>query len=385
MKTAYFDCSSGIAGDMVLGALVDAGLDQTFLNKELKKLEIRDWKLDIKKIKRSQLRGTHLEVKTKPEHHHRHLKDILKIIRKSKLSKDVKQLSSRIFKKLAQAEAKVHGTSIDKVHFHEVGAVDAIIDIVGSCIGLEKLGIQQVFCSPLPTGKGKIKCAHGTLPIPTPATIELLKGVPIYSGGVNGELVTPTGAAIITSIASSFGDIPRLRLEAEGRGAGTRLYPQIPNFLRVYLGQSLVPSEKDAIVQIEANIDDMDPKSYDKVIASLMKAGALDAYTIPVLMKKHRQGVQLVVLCTPDNRHPIVTRVFELTTTFGVRVYLVPREKLARKFKTVKTKYGKAKVKVGQLGQKTVTIAPEYEDYKRLARKHRIPIQKAYKETLRSL
>lgn len=387
MKTAYFDCSSGIAGNMVLGALVDAGLDQTYLKKELRKLQITGYKLQVKKTKRSHLRGTHLEVETKPEPRPRHLKDILKIINKSKLSKDIKQLSSRIFKNLAEAEAKVHGESIDHVHFHEVGAVDAIIDIVGTAIGLEKLGIQKVYSSPIPTGKGKIKCTHGILPIPAPATAELLKKrqVPIYSGGVNGELVTPTGAAIVTTIAQSFGDIPRIRLEAIGQGAGSRIYPTLPNLLMIYIGESLVPSEKDAVVQIEANIDDMDPKGYDKVIAGLMKARALDAYTIPVLMKKQRAGIQLVVLCTPQNRHLIVTRIFDLTPTFGVRVYLVAREKLSRKFKLVKTKYGKARVKVGLLGQEVKTVAPEFEDYKRLAKKHRIPIQKAYQEIIKCL
>ncbi|MFH1347348.1 MAG: nickel pincer cofactor biosynthesis protein LarC [Candidatus Margulisiibacteriota bacterium] len=384
MKIAYFDCSSGIAGNMVLGALIDAGLGTAYLKNELRKLQVTGYKLQVKKTKRNQLRSTHLEVLTKPEHHHRHLKDILKIINKSKLSKEVKKLSSRIFKRLAEAEAKVHGEPIDHVHFHEVGAVDAIIDIVGTAIGLEKLGIQKVYCSPIPTGKGKIKCAHGTLPIPAPATAELLKSrqVPIYGGGVKGELVTPTGAAIVTTIASSFGDIPRIKLEAIGQGAGSRIYPTLPNLLRVYIGESLIPSERDAVVQIEANIDDMDPKGYDKVIAGLMKAGALDAYTIPVLMKKQRQGVQLVVLCTPENRHPIVTRIFDLTTTFGVRVYLVAREKLSRKFKTVKTRYGKARVKVGLLGQEVKTVAPEYEDYKRLAKKHSIPLRRAYQEIL---
>ncbi|MFH1684217.1 MAG: nickel pincer cofactor biosynthesis protein LarC [Candidatus Margulisiibacteriota bacterium] len=383
-KIAYFDCSSGIAGNMVLGALIDAGLDAAYLKNELRKLRVTSYKLQVKNTKRGSVRGTQLEVLTKPKHHHRHLKDILKIINKSKLSKEVKKLSSRIFKRLAEAEAKVHGEPIDHVHFHEVGAVDAIIDIVGTAIGLEKLGIQKVYCSPIPTGKGKIKCAHGTLPIPAPATAELLKKsqVPIYGTDIKGELVTPTGAAIVTTIASGFGDIPRLRLEAIGQGAGSRIYPTLPNLLRVYIGESLVPSERDAVVQIEANIDDMDPKGYDKVIAGLMKAGALDAYTIPVLMKKHRAGVNLVVLCPPHNRHPIVTRIFDLTTTFGVRVYLVAREKLSRKFKTVKTRYGKARVKVGLLGQDVKTVAPEFEDYKRMSKKHHIPIQHAYKEVI---
>jgi uncharacterized protein (TIGR00299 family) protein len=383
MRIAYFDCSSGIAGNMVLGALIDAGLEPSYLQKELKKLEIGNWKLEIKKVKRGFLRGTFVDVKVRKEKP-RHLKDILSIIKKSRLSNKVKALSSKIFKRLAEGEAKVHGLPVNKIHFHEVGAVDAIIDIVGTAIGLEKLGMRRVFCSPIPHGKGKIKHAHGLLPIPAPATVELLRGVPIYGAGAESELVTPTGAAIVTTIASGFMDMPRMELEATGYGAGSRVYPGMTNLLRVYIGESLVPSEIDAVVQIEANIDDMDPKAYNRVIARLMKAGALDAYMIPVLMKKERRGVTLVVLCTPENRHPIVTRIFELTTTFGMRIYLVPREKLTRKFKRVKTKHGKGRIKLGFLGKKLTTIAPEFEEYKRIAKKHAIPIKKAYREILRA-
>lgn len=380
MKTAYFDCSSGIAGNMVLGALIDAGLELSFLKNELKKLGVLHYSLLVTKTKRGLVSGTHLNIKTEREKSPRHLKDILKIINQTKLSRDVKQLSSRIFKRLAEAEAKVHGEPISKIHFHEVGAVDAIIDIVGTAIGLEKLGIEKVYCSPIPTGHGTIKCAHGILPIPAPATVELLTGVPIYSSGIKGELVTPTGAAIITTIASDFIDMPRLKLETTGNGAGSRVYPSLVNFLRVYIGESFILSTRDTIVQIETNIDDLNPKSYGNVISKLMKAGALDAYTIPVTMKKGRQGIALTVLCEPDKRDAIVTRIFNLTTTFGTRIFLVPREKLGRKFKTVKTKYGKIKVKVGSLGQEVMTIAPEYEDYKKIAKKHHLPIQKVYKK-----
>ncbi len=380
MKIAYFDCSSGIAGNMVLGALLDAGLDAAYLKKELKKLEITNWKLEIRSVRRGAVRCTHLEVKTKPQHQNRHLKDILKIINKSKLSKEVKRLSSRIFKRLARAEAKVHGESVNQVHFHEVGAVDAIIDIVGTAIGLKKLGVEKVYCSPLATGKGKIKCAHGTLSIPAPATAELLKDFPVYGSPVKGELVTPTGAAILAALSSGAGDLPRMRLESTGRGAGSRIYTEIPNFLRVHIGESLVPAERDAMVEIETNIDDMPLKHYHKVIASLMKAGALDACVIPILMKKKRKGIKLIVLCLPETREEMIKSVFELTTTFGVRVYLVPREKLARKFIKAKTRYGKAKVKLGFLGGQLKTLAPEYEDYRRIASKHSIPIRKAYQE-----
>jgi uncharacterized protein (TIGR00299 family) protein len=404
MKTAYFDCSSGIAGNMIIGALLDAGLKPSYLKETLGNLRMNfavpqprpkrgnrdvqsqvperllNYRLHITKTKRGNLAGTYFNVDLKGHDHHRGLNDILKIIKKSELSKDVKELSSRIFKRLAQAEAKVHGLPINQVHFHEVGAVDAIIDIVGTCIGLEKLGIEQVFCSPLPFGKGKIRHAHGVLPNPAPTTAELLKGVPIYQENVKGELVTPTGAAIITTIASGFTDLPRIELEATGSGAGSRKFPDLPGFLTVHIGESLVPSARDAVVQIETSIDDMAPKDFNKVIAALMKAGALDAYTIPVTMKKQRTGTQLVVLCSPDIRHPIVTRIFELTPTFGVRTFLVPRETLSRKFKKVRTKYGQARIKIGSLGLRPVTAAPEFEDYKRLAKKHHIPIQKAYKE-----
>jgi uncharacterized protein (TIGR00299 family) protein len=399
MKIAYFDCSSGIAGNMIIGALLDAGLSKEYLLKELLKIlnpklvpcevegsEFRNkYEIIISKTTRGGISGTYFDVKLHGKDKHRSLQDILKIIKKSKLSEDVKELSSRIFKRLAEAEAKVHAIPINKVHFHEVGAIDSIIDIVGTAIGLEKLGIQKVYGSPLPIGTGIIKCAHGTLPVPAPATAQLLKGVTIYSAGVKGELVTPTGAAIITTIASSFGDIPKIKLEASGSGAGSKIYPSLPNMLKVFIGESLVPSERDTIIQIETNIDDMEPKSFDRVIKGMMKVGALDAYTIPVRMKKKREGKNLVILCRPENRELIITRIFELTTTFGVRVYLIPREKLSRRFKTIKTKYGKVKIKVGSLGKEVKTVAPEFEDYKHLAKKHSIPIKKAYRALTYSL
>ncbi|MBN2057833.1 MAG: nickel pincer cofactor biosynthesis protein LarC [Candidatus Saganbacteria bacterium] len=383
MRTAYFDCSSGIAGNMIIGALLDAGLDPAYLKKELNKLRVSHYTLRI--TRKNKLAGTYFDVALKSKEPQRNLKGILKIISASRLSKDVKELSSRIFKRLAQAEAKVHGITVNKVHFHEVGAIDAIVDIVGACIGLEKLGIEQVVCSPIPFGTGRIKHAHGLLPIPAPATAELLKGVPIYQLDVKGELTTPTGAAIITTITDRFGLAPRLELEASGSGQGSKKYPGLPNTFRIHIGEALDLSATDAVVQIEANIDDMAPGSFNQVIKELMKAGALDAYMIQVMMKKQRQALQLVALCRPEDRHLIITRIFELTTTFGVRVFLVPREKLARHFKTVKTKYGQARVKIGSLGSRRVTVAPEFEDYKRLARKHNVPIQQVYKEIKRCL
>lgn len=378
MKIAYFDSPSGISGNMILGALISAGLDKNYLSKELSKLPITHYSLLITRTKKHNIQGTHLDVKIKISSHHRHLKEILSIINKSKLSPTVKRLSSRIFKRLAEAEAKVHGTTINKVHFHEVGAIDAIVDIVGACIGIEKLGLEKISCSPLPNGKGKIVHAHGLLPNPAPAAAELLKGVPTYGVGIKGELVTPTGAAIITTLAESFGDIPRMEVSAIGYGAGTIDLP-IPNLLRIFIGEAEIPTERDAILQIETNIDDMDPKFYSKAIKALMKAGALDAYITPIEMKKRRKAVTFTILTVPEKREEVLNALFTQTTTFGVRIYLVSREKLARKFIKVKTKYGKATVKLGLLGSKLKTIAPEFEDYKRIARKHRIPITKAYR------
>jgi hypothetical protein len=341
MKIACFDCPSGISGNMILGALLDTGLDKDYLNKELLKIlnpksEIRNkFQIRITKIKKHGLSGTHVEVKPKKEKTSRNLKNILAIINKSRLSKQVKFLSSRIFKRLAEAEAKVHGIPVNEVHFHEVGAVDAIIDIVGACIGIEKLGIERIYCSPLPNGRGRIVHAHGLLPNPAPAAAELLKGVPTYSTGIKGELVTPTGAAIITTLADSFGDLPRMKVESIGYGAGTINLP-IPNLLRIFIGEAQIPAERDAVLQIETNIDDMDPKLYDRAIAGIMKAGALDASVQPIRMKKFRDAVKLVVLCRPEDKDKILDAVFTETTTIGVRIYLVQREKLRREIRAGK-------------------------------------------------
>ncbi|MFA5113865.1 MAG: nickel pincer cofactor biosynthesis protein LarC [Candidatus Margulisiibacteriota bacterium] len=337
MKIAYFDCPTGISGNMILGALLDAGLDKTYLLAELQKLQTSNFKLPnkaqiiISKTKKRGLAGTYFNVNFKKNDRPRNLADILKIIKRSKLSAPVKKLSGQIFRRLAQAEAKVHGLPVNKVHFHEVGAVDAIIDIVGACLGLEKLGIEKVYCSPLPAGQGKIAHAHGILPNPAPATAELLKGAPTYSTGLKGELVTPTGAAIITAIAE-FAEMPKLKVENIGYGAGS-LDLSRPNLLRVFIGEALPPTEHDAILQIEANIDDMDPRHYDRAIARLMKAGALDASVQPIRMKKQRAAVKLEVLCLPEKKERLLDAVFTETTTIGTRVYLVKREKLRREIR----------------------------------------------------
>lgn len=350
MRIAYFDAPTGLAGNMILGALLDAGLAPAYLTRELRKLRITNYALRITKTKKHHLAGTYLEVISKNENKNRNLKDILIIIKKSKLSRDVKELSSRIFRRLAEAEAEVHGTTINQVHFHEVGAIDAIVDIVGACIGLEKLGIEKIYCSPLPSGRGRIVHAHGLLPIPAPATAELLKGFPTYGNGIRGELVTPTGAAIITTLADSFGEMPRIELKAIGYGAGTIDLP-IPNLLRVFIGEAQLPSERDVILQIETNIDDMDPKLYDLAIAKIMRAGALDAAVQPIRMKKMREAVKLQVLCQPEDKDKILDAVFTETTTIGVRIFLVKREKLKRVIRQGN--------KISYLGPRIIRIKPE--------------------------
>ncbi|MBN3033648.1 MAG: nickel pincer cofactor biosynthesis protein LarC [Candidatus Saganbacteria bacterium] len=335
MKIAYFDAPTGLSGNMILGALLDAGISAKELSAELRKLETRsskfegNYKLEIRKTKKCGLSGMYFNVRTNGPKHERNLSGILRIINRSNLSRSVKALSSKIFDRLAEAEAKVHGLPVNKVHFHEVGAVDAIVDIVGACIGIKKLGIGKIYCSPLPNGKGRIVHAHGLLPNPAPAAAELLKGVPTCSAGINGELVTPTGAAIITTLADGFGDLPKLKVEAIGYGAGALDLPQ-PNLLRVFIGEAELPTEHDAILQIETNIDDMDPGLYDRAIAKLMKAGALDASVRPIRMKKRRAAAVLQIMCRPEDKDEILDALFTETTTIGARVYLVKREKLRR-------------------------------------------------------
>ena len=338
MKIAYFDCSSGISGNMIIGALLNAGLPPSYLKTELKKLLITRYSLLVTNKKTS----TYFNIKTKKEKKYRYLKDIIKIIKQSKLSPKIKQKSIQIFKTLAEAESIVHGIPINKVHFHEIGAIDTIIDIIGAVIGLEYLGIEEIYCSPINTGSGTIKVSHGLLPVPAPATLELLSGIPIYDSGIKKELTTPTGAAIIKTLAKGFDPIPRIKVSDIGIGAGSHDLTEQPNILRIIIGEKEIQSEHDAILQIEANIDDLNPKFYDRAIANIMEAGALDAYIMPIRMKKQRNAVQLVVLCKPEDKKKILDSIFTETTTFGIRIFLVEREKLKKQI--VKTKYGRVKI-----------------------------------------
>lgn len=382
MKTLFLDCSSGISGNMFLGALIDSGLDKDHLTKELLKIRNTKYEFRNKKVEKHGVSGIYVDVKTKKETEHRNLKDILSLIDKSKLNPNIKRIAKAIFRRLAEAESKVHGVPINKVHFHEVGAIDSIVDIVGAAIGLDYFEIEEIKTSPINVGSGWIKAAHGRLPVPAPATAELLKGFSIYNSGIRKELTTPTGAAIIATLAKPAESMPRLKVERVGFGAGTYDLAEQPNLLRIFIGESELPTEKDAVLQIETNIDDLNPKLYDKAIAALMKAGALDAFIQPLRMKKQRNAIQLVALCRPEDKDEILKALFDQTTTLGARVFLVPREKLSRKIKWANTKYGKARIKLGILGKKLKTYAPEYEDIKRLSKKHRVPLSRITHTTL---
>lgn len=373
----YVDCSSGIAGNMILGALLDLGISESYLRKELKKIPLPPYKLIIKQVDRNGLKAKYLDVRTGRDlsDHAASMSSITNLISRSKLDRDIKRKAIEIYKKLIAAEAKVHGKTMDTVHLHEVGATDAIIDIVGTLICLKKLRIAEIYASPINVGSGTIRHSHGILPIPAPATAELLKGIPFYGSPTGKEMATPTGVVLLTSLAKSFGEIPRIILEKVGVGAGGHIIPNMPNTLRVYLGEKEIQTETDAVLQIEANIDDMNPKHYNKAIKAIMKAGALDAWIEPILMKKKRKAIKLLVLCGVKNKNRVLSAVFEETTTLGVRIYLVKREILKRKFKIFKTSHGKVRMKLGILDGKTVTAAPEYEDLKKLAKKHKVPIE----------
>jgi hypothetical protein len=381
MTLAYFDCFSGISGDMTLGALVDAGVSIDALRSELSKLNLPGYRITAEKVTRSGIASTKVNVdldeKKQPV---RHLSDIRTIIESSHLSEAVKQKSIRIFEKLAEAEARVHGTTPDKIHFHEVGAVDAIVDIVGSVIGLDLLGITELAGSSVNLGSGTIRSAHGTLPVPSPAASELLKGVPVYASSLLFELTTPTGAAIISTMSSSFGPLPRMRIDRIAYGAGNMDFPEQPNVLRLFIGEPVAAYEEDASVVIETNIDDMNPQAYDYIIEKLMQQGAHDVYLTPIIMKKGRPAVLLSVLTDKAKSEAVLDTIFRETTSIGVRIQEVGRKKLSREIREVETVYGKVRVKVSRLGDETLTVTPEYEDCRKIAETKQVPLKTVMEE-----
>jgi uncharacterized protein (TIGR00299 family) protein len=382
MKIAYFDCFSGIAGDMILGALLDAGLKLDTLKRELRKLPLRGYEIKVFKTKKMGIKGTKFEVKVSKEKTHRNLKDIFKIIDKSSLDEKIKEDSKKIFKRLADAEALVHGVDIDKIHFHEVGGVDAIIDIVGAVVGLDILKVDKIYSSSLPLGKGFIRFSHGKFPVPAPATLELCKNIPVRFPDIEGELVTPTGAAIITTLAEFS---PRLdfKVEKVGYGAGSMDLKEIPNLLRVIIGHKEQSLEQDEILVLETNIDNTTPEILGYLSEKLLEKGALDVFFIPVFMKKGRPGTLLSVLCNPEKLNQLSSIIFSETGTIGLRTQFHLRKKLPRKIVVIKTKFGKARVKLIKDGDK-VYVSPEFEDCKILAGRNNLPLREIYKEVERS-
>ncbi len=401
---AYFDCFSGISGDMILGALVDAGISPGELENQLSCLQVKGYKLRVKKAKRAGLRATKVDVVLKEEgkrqkKESRKFKDIEKIIRMSTLPIGIKQKGLNIFKRLFKAEAKVHGKKMQNVHLHELAAVDCIVDIFGTLIGLDALGIKTVYSSALNLGSGTMKTEHGLLPVPAPATVELLRGIPVYSSDISFELTTPTGAVLISSIASKFGPTPNMNISKIGVGAGSKNLKEQPNVLRLLVGQITESctmrnrsghralyhavqgraQTEDSVVVIETNIDDMNPQVYEYVIDKLFKTGALDVFLTQVIMKKGRPGIKLTVICSEDKKGKLIDVILKETTSIGLRFYRAERNILQRKIKSINTKFGRVNVKVSELKKKRRKISVEYEDCKKIAKKFNIPLLEVMK------
>jgi pyridinium-3,5-bisthiocarboxylic acid mononucleotide nickel chelatase len=381
MKLAYFDCFSGISGDMTLGALVDAGCPVEYLRSELQSLDVPGWTLSAEKVWKNGMAATSVKVATEDRQKHRALSTILEIIGKSKIAPQVRDRAAAIFEKLGRAEAYVHDAPLEKVHFHEVGAVDAIVDIVGACIGFDALGVAKFASSPLNVGGGTTKMAHGVLPVPAPATARLLQGAPTYSNGVQKELVTPTGAAIIATLCESFGPQPAMTVSSIGYGAGTLDLEHQPNVVRIMIGEVAEKSTTaelgfdEEIAVIEANLDDMNPQIYGHFQERALSAGALDVYTTPVQMKKNRPGTLLTVLCKPQDTPRLMDLIFAETTTIGARTYNAQRRVLPRKSVSVSTPYGEVRMKVAGVNGHIRHATPEYEDCRKLAAEKNVPLQ----------
>lgn len=373
----YFDCFSGISGDMAVGALLDIGVPKDYLIENLKSLNIdEEYEIEIKKSNKNGIEGTDFYVFLKEEnihHHERNLKDIINIIDKSAISEGAKNIAKRIFNIIAEAEAKVHGKSIDEVHFHEVGAVDSIIDIVSVAVCIDYLKPDKIVSSYVNTGSGFVKCQHGILPVPAPATINILKDVPIYSDERKFELTTPTGAAILKGLCTEFVEGINMKVKAVGYGCGKK-NTEKPNVLRVVLGEE----DKEEVVLIETTIDDMNPQFYGYVMDKLFEKGALDVYLTPVYMKKNRPGVVISVLAHENKEKSIVEVLFKETTTIGIRKFKIKRYELQREIKRVGTELGDVNFKISKYDGKIVNVSPEYEDLKRIAREKGVPLKDVY-------
>ena len=409
MRIAYLDCFSGISGDMFLGALLDAGLPASVLEETVSALDVSArleilritrggiaatkvnvWIGDEKDLPREQVSHVHRHEHHHHEHPHRGLKEIREIVRNAKIAPAAQEPALAIFQALGEAEAKIHNTDVEKIHFHEVGAVDAIVDIVCAAVGSLALGVDEWVCSPLNVGGGTVECAHGRFPVPSPATVELLLGAPVYSSGVDVELVTPTGAAIVKTLCKRFAPFPAMKVSGTGYGAGSRDLPGQPNVVRLTIGEhaetQLAASPaipEDTIAVLEANLDDLNPQVFGYVMERALAEGALDVFGTPVQMKKNRPGMLLTVLARPEDAPRLAKLVFGETTTLGIRMRQERRQTLLRRTVAVATPWGEVRMKVANLNGSIGNYAPEYEDCRRIADQHKVPLKQVMQEATR--
>ncbi len=397
MKIAYFDCFSGVSGDMTLGALLACGADDAQFEAEFRRqmtgLHVPGYGLISQRVVRQGITATDVDVVLleQDQGHGRHLSDIAALMEKSTLSDTVLRNALAVFTRLADAEAKIHGTTREEIHFHEVGAVDAIVDIVGSCVLLEMLGVERVVPASIPCGHGTIPCAHGVMPVPAPATLELLSGFPVHSVDIRGELVTPTGAALLTTLSSpeTAGKMPPMRVLANGFGAGKKQFKaEMPNLLRVVIGETADSETQDrtpqTIAVLETNLDDQNPESFELFMERAFAAGALDVFFAPIQMKKNRPATLVTVICPTDKVETLAGVLFRETGTFGVRIREQRRLTLSRSWRTVTTPYGDIRLKIGSWQGEEVTASPEYDDCKRAAMEHGVPLRRVYDAVTRT-
>jgi pyridinium-3,5-bisthiocarboxylic acid mononucleotide nickel chelatase len=380
MKIICYDCFSGISGDMNLGAMIDLGVDKSYLIQELNKLNLKGWELIVQKDQRHGITGTKVTVKqTKHEHAHRHLSDIERIINDSTLDDKTKELSRKIFMKIATAEAYVHGISVDEVHFHEVGAIDSIIDVVGAAICFNALKVDGVHVSTVELGSGFVKCDHGKLPVPAPATAEIIKGIPVKKGGVDFEATTPTGAAILAILGTDFNSELPIKIEKTAYGVGQKDHHDVPNLLRVFLGETTAKTESghDAL-HLECNIDDMNPELIEYISDRLFKSGASDVFISNIIMKKGRPGIVLNIICETELADTVKNIIFTESTSLGIRTFPFRKDTLVRKFETIQTIYGDVTVKRSFYKEKEVSCKPEYDECRQIASEKGIPVKEVY-------
>ncbi len=399
MAVAYFDCFAGSGGDMIVASLLDAGADLDKISEYITRLNIPGLDLSAETVRRKGMRGLRFMVSdqgrpadspdTDDEHAHKHhhhnhrgLSDVLALIDQAKMPDRAAERARLIFRRLAEAEAKVHGIDIEKVHFHEVGAVDSVVDILAACLAMEQLGIDRVICSPITLGSGTVICAHGELPVPAPATAELVVGAKTVAGAVEGEATTPTAAAVLTTLAESYGPMPAMRVAAVGSGAGTREGSRLPNLLRVFVGEAVPAGQTDMAIEISANIDDCTGEVIGATLEMLLAAGCMDAWASPIVMKKSRPAWMVSLLCSPHDEAEASRILLSETTTFGLRRRFCRRTRLDRHFESVETRYGPIRIKVGLLDGKEITASPEFEDCRRAAEVHHAAVREVLTEAL---